>query len=59
MIGEPSARILTADRLQDHNTPGTPETVAPRLFDALKATDQGLTLTLPPHSFVTLSAPLV
>ena len=58
-IDEPSARILTADRLQDHNTPGTPETVAPRPFEAFKATDRGLTLTLPPHSFVTLSAPLV
>jgi alpha-N-arabinofuranosidase len=57
-VGEPNARILTADRPQDHNTPGTPQTVAPRPFDGLKATDQGLALTLPPHSFVTVSAPL-
>lgn len=57
-VGTPTARLLTADRLQAHNTPGDPDTVAPRPFDGVAATGGGLALTLPPHSFVTLSAPL-
>jgi alpha-N-arabinofuranosidase len=59
-IGEARARILTADRLQAHNTPQTPEAVAPRAFDGdgVRALDRGLGLTLPPHSFVTVRAPL-
>jgi alpha-L-arabinofuranosidase len=57
-VGEPTARLLTADRLQVHNTPETPEAVAPRPFDALKATGQGLVLTIPPHSFLTVRAPV-
>jgi alpha-N-arabinofuranosidase len=57
-IGEPVARLLTAEKPQAHNTGDTPTAVAPRPFDAVKATDQGLTLTLPPHSFVTVRAPL-
>jgi alpha-N-arabinofuranosidase len=32
--------------------------VAPRPFDGVKETSQGLVLTLPPHSFVTLQAPV-
>jgi alpha-N-arabinofuranosidase len=56
-IGEATARILTADGLQAHNTAATPAAVRPRLFDGLKATDRGLTLTLPPHSFLTVQAP--
>ncbi|MEV0090959.1 alpha-L-arabinofuranosidase C-terminal domain-containing protein [Streptomyces sp. NPDC050738] len=54
-LGELEARLLTADALQAHNTADTPAAVAPRPFDALKTTDQGLTLTLPPHAFLTLS----
>jgi alpha-N-arabinofuranosidase len=56
-IGEPTARLLTADRLQTHNTAQTPGAVSPRPFDNLKVTGQGLALTLPPHSFLTVQAP--
>ena len=57
-VGEPTARLLTADRLQAHNTADAPQAVRPRPFDGLKATDRGLALTLPPHSFLTVQAPL-
>ena len=57
-LGEPTARLLTADRLQAHNSAQAPGTVSPRPFDTLTVTDRGLTLTLPPHSFLTVQAPL-
>ncbi|MFM9443651.1 alpha-N-arabinofuranosidase [Streptomyces acidiscabies] len=57
-LGAPVARLLTAGRIEDHNTPEQRDTVAPRPFDGVKTTDGGLTLTLPPHSFLTLQAPL-
>ncbi|MER5748378.1 alpha-L-arabinofuranosidase C-terminal domain-containing protein [Streptomyces sp. NPDC002088] len=57
-IGEPEARLLTADRIPAHNTPQAPAAVAPRAFDGVKSTGQGLALTLPPHSFLTVRAPL-
>ncbi|NUP19839.1 MAG: alpha-N-arabinofuranosidase, partial [Streptomyces sp.] len=58
-IGDPVARVLTADRLQDHNAPQDLAAVAPRPFDGLTVTERGLSLTLPPHSFLTVQAPLV
>ncbi|MBO1330696.1 alpha-N-arabinofuranosidase [Streptomyces sp. VRA16 Mangrove soil] len=58
-IGEPQARLLTAGRLQDHNTPQAQAAVAPREFDGLKVADGGLALTVPPHSFVTIQAPVL
>lgn len=57
-VGEPTARLLTADRLHVHNSAASPEAVVPRPFDGVKATGQGLVLTLPPHSFITVQAPL-
>lgn len=57
-VGEPTARLLTADRLQVHNSPESPEAVVPSPFDGVKPTGQGLVLTLPPHSFVTVQAPV-
>ncbi|RBM17559.1 alpha-N-arabinofuranosidase [Streptomyces sp. PT12] len=56
-LGSLTARILTADRIQDHNTGDAPETVAPRSFDGVTRTGTGLRLTLPPHAFVTIRAP--
>lgn len=56
--GEPRVRVLTAGRLQDHNTPRSPDAVAPRPFDGVTVTGRGLTLTLPPHSFATVRAPM-
>ncbi|CAM5642803.1 Intracellular exo-alpha-L-arabinofuranosidase 2 [Streptomyces alboniger] len=48
-LGEPTARLLTADRLQAHNTADTPQEVRPRPSYGLKVTDRGLALTVPPH----------
>ncbi|ARQ69541.1 alpha-N-arabinofuranosidase [Streptomyces marincola] len=58
--GEHTARILTADRPQAHNTGEAPGTVAPRAFDGVRRTEDngGLRVELPPHSFVTIEAPL-
>jgi alpha-N-arabinofuranosidase len=58
-VGEARARLLTADRPQAHNTPGAPSAVAPRPFDGLRPAPNGPALTLPPHSFLTLTAPLL
>ncbi|WP_369387007.1 alpha-L-arabinofuranosidase C-terminal domain-containing protein [Streptomyces sp. CG1] len=44
-VGGAQARVLTADRLQAHNTPQTPRAVAPRSFDGVRVTDRGLGLT--------------
>jgi alpha-N-arabinofuranosidase len=57
-IGMPTARVLTADRLQTHNTPDHPTTVAPRPLDGVSVVEGGLRVTLPAHSFVTLQVPL-
>lgn len=58
-VGTPTARILTAETLQTHNTAEAPDAVAARPFDALtQERGGGLSLRLPPHSFVTVSAPL-
>ncbi|UCM89354.1 alpha-N-arabinofuranosidase [Streptomyces marincola] len=60
VAGEHTARILTADRPQAHNTGEAPGTVAPRAFDGVRRTEDngGLRVELPPHSFVTIEAPL-
>jgi alpha-N-arabinofuranosidase len=57
-IGEPRARILTAERPQDHNTSEAPDTVVPRPFTDVTVTATTLRAVLPPHSFVTVRAPL-
>ncbi|MDH6696949.1 alpha-L-arabinofuranosidase C-terminal domain-containing protein [Streptomyces griseoviridis] len=57
-VGAPEARLLTAGRLQDHNTPEADATVAPQAFEGVRSVDGGLTLTLPPHAFLTVRAPL-
>ena len=54
-----SARVLTADRVDAHNTPDALEQVAPRSHDdAVRPHPRGLEVTLPPASFVTLSLTL-
>ncbi|MDT0345055.1 alpha-N-arabinofuranosidase [Streptomyces litchfieldiae] len=58
-IGEPTARVLTADRTNAHNTGDAPDTVAPRPFTGVEPVANGLRVSLPPHSFVTIEAPLV
>ncbi|MFF7159380.1 alpha-L-arabinofuranosidase C-terminal domain-containing protein [Streptomyces sp. NPDC008139] len=57
-VGEPAGRLLTAERLQDHNTADVPAAVRPRPFDAMTVNDRGLVVTLPPHSFLTVEAVL-
>ncbi|MGP3963965.1 alpha-L-arabinofuranosidase C-terminal domain-containing protein, partial [Nonomuraea sp. 3N208] len=58
-VADVRARILTAEKLQTHNTPETPEAVAPRTHEQVTATATGLRVHLPAHSFVTVEARLV
>ncbi|MGW3294223.1 alpha-N-arabinofuranosidase [Streptomyces xiamenensis] len=61
-VGTATARLLAADRIQTFNSPEAPDAVAPRPYDEGLRTDAGrpgaVTVTLPPHSFVTVRAPL-
>ena len=49
-----SGRILTAAKMQDHNTFEKPETIKPAVFKNFKKTDNLLSVTLPPFSVVVL-----
>ena len=53
-----SGRVLTADRLDAHNTPEQPGAVAPRELGELSVTGGVLELTLPPASYTTVSLTL-
>jgi alpha-N-arabinofuranosidase len=60
--GAPTARLLTADALQAHNTPGRLDAVTPRNHvDGVRleggAGAQVLVVELPPHSFSTVELP--
>jgi alpha-N-arabinofuranosidase len=57
-LGPCTARILTADALQSHNTAGAAENVTVADFDGVTTSATGLRVELPAHSFVTISAPL-
>lgn len=57
-VDEVTSRILTAEALGAHNTPETPQAVAPRAHDGVTATDKGLRVRLPAHSFVTVEGRL-
>jgi alpha-N-arabinofuranosidase len=48
-------RILTADRPDAHNRPGDADAVHPVPLEGIETTADGVRLTLPPHSFATLS----
>lgn len=50
-----TGRILTADKLDAHNTFDAPEAVKPADFDGAKIADGKLTVELPPHSVVVLT----
>ncbi|THV41696.1 alpha-N-arabinofuranosidase [Glycomyces buryatensis] len=52
-LREVASRILTADALQSHNEPTALEAVAPRAHE-VTATEKGLRVHLPAHSFVTV-----
>ena len=49
-----SGRILTADKVQAHNTFENPTNVKPNIFDKVTIKGESLTTTLPPHSVVVL-----
>ncbi|QCB94993.1 alpha-N-arabinofuranosidase [Cellulomonas shaoxiangyii] len=53
-----SARVLTAPRLDAHNTPDAPDAVAPTAFDGVRPHARGLEVELPAHSYVTVSLTL-
>jgi alpha-N-arabinofuranosidase len=55
-LGEIESLILTAGALQDHNTPESPESVAPRPHEGVSVEGDTLRVHLPAHSFVTVSA---
>jgi alpha-L-arabinofuranosidase len=57
-IRNPQGRLLTASKLQFHNTTAEPAAVAPVPLTALEADPRGLRVTLPPHSFATISLEL-
>jgi alpha-N-arabinofuranosidase len=50
-----TGRILTADKLDAHNSFDAPEDVKPADFDAAKIADGKLTVELPAHSVVVLT----
>ncbi|WP_307858692.1 alpha-N-arabinofuranosidase [Clavibacter michiganensis] len=50
-----AGRILTADRPDAHNRPGDADAVHPVPLEGIETTADGVRLTLPPHSFATLS----
>jgi alpha-N-arabinofuranosidase len=55
-LGEIESLILTAGALQEHNTPESPESVAPRPHKGVSVAGDTLRVHLPAHSFVTVSA---
>ena len=57
-VGKAASRILGAEALQAHNTPETPDAVAPREHEGVTVTGKGLRVRLPAHSFVTVEAPV-
>ena len=54
-ISSVSGRILTADRMDAHNSFEQPEAIRPDSFDAMQRAEDVLTLELPPKSVVALT----
>ncbi|TCC57533.1 alpha-N-arabinofuranosidase [Kribbella pittospori] len=57
-LRNPAGRLLTASKPQDHNTPSDPQAVSPVSLTGLESDPRGLRVTLPPHSFATVSSAL-
>lgn len=53
-VSDLEGRLLAADSAAAHNTPDAPDAVAPHPFEVLPD-ERGARLTLPPHSFATVS----
>lgn len=58
-VVEPHGRLLTAARPDAHNRPGETDAVSPRPLTGLDVTPTGLRVTLPAHSFATITAQVV
>jgi alpha-N-arabinofuranosidase len=54
-VREPLGRLLTASKPQSYNTTSEPAAVAPVPLTGLEPEPRGLRITLPPHSFATVS----
>ncbi|WP_367882254.1 alpha-L-arabinofuranosidase C-terminal domain-containing protein [Rathayibacter oskolensis] len=54
-VADATGRLLSADRPDAHNRPGAADEVSPVPFDDFETTATGLRVTLPPHSFATIS----
>lgn len=50
-----SGRILTADKINEHNTFDEPERVKPSTFNSYNITEQGLNIKIPSKSVIVLS----
>ncbi|WP_308471771.1 alpha-L-arabinofuranosidase C-terminal domain-containing protein [Rathayibacter sp. AY1D2] len=53
-----TGRLLTADRPDAHNRPGAADEVSPVALEGIETTATGLRVTLPPHSFATVTLEL-
>jgi alpha-L-arabinofuranosidase len=53
-----TARVLTADALNAHNTPERPAAVAPVVLEAVRKHQRGLEVELPAHSYATVEVTL-
>jgi alpha-N-arabinofuranosidase len=53
-----AGRVLTGPQLQAHNSTSEPEAVAPTELTSIEADERGLRVTLPAHSFATISLTL-
>jgi len=54
-VRNPAGRLLTASKPQDYNTTSDPQAVAPVPLTGVEPDPRGLRVTLPPHSFATIS----
>jgi alpha-N-arabinofuranosidase len=55
VLSDPAGRLLTASKPQSHNTAADPGAVAPARL-RIEPEPRGLRVTLPPHSFATVSS---
>ncbi len=53
-VGSAAGRVLTAERITDHNTFDNPEAVRPEAFDDVKADGRKMTVRMPAKSIVVL-----
>jgi len=49
-----TGRILTSEKIQDHNTFDNPDKIVPVTFSGASLTGENLTLSMPPHSVIVL-----